>query len=147
MRETQFRAHEHATIAPSGASIIVNPDRMDDLVNKLHHGDPTVGWEGDERLALAWNRETQKWELWRRERDEDYRLIALSPYQHPFPDDIIERLVTHDVRRGFDVSKYVREANAKVEKEQEYQLGEALGPSHEKLAWALMKDDRVGAGL
>lgn len=147
MRETQFRAHEHAAIAPSGASIIVSRDRMDDLIGKLHHGDPTVGWEGDERLALAWNRDTQRWELWRRERDENYRLIAQSPIGHPFPDDIIERLVTHDVRRGFDVSEYVRRANEKVEEQREYELSERLGPAHEKLAWALMRDDRVGAGL
>lgn len=58
---------------------------VSDIVHKLHHGDPTIGWEGDERLSLCWcevpwlDERTGSiapgWELWRLEDDGVMRRV------------------------------------------------------------------------
>lgn len=132
---------------PSGAALLVDPRAMESLLDRLQNGDSTAGWEGDPRFALAWNRQDRRWELWRRENDEQYRLFARSKVDHPFPTDIIGEIVKHDIRRGFDPKAYVDAHNAAVDREADYQRSQRRGPSLEKLAWALKKDDRTGAGL
>lgn len=146
-RETAFDARDHAGVVPSGASILVDKDAMDHLLDRLQNGDPALGWEGDPRFVLAWNRVDRRWELWRREHDEEYRLFARSKVDHPFPVNIIQEIMAHDVRRGFDPKAYVDAHNAAVDAEKAYQASQRRGPSLEKLAWALRKDDRTGAGL
>lgn len=120
---------------------------MNELLDRLQNGDPARGWEGDPRFTLAWNKVERRWELWRREHDEQYRLFARSPLDHPFPIDIIDEIVAHDTRRGFDPKAYVDAHNAAVEAEKAYQRSQIRGPSIEKLAWALKRDDKIGAGL
>lgn len=132
---------------PSGAAIIVDPRAMDDLLDRLQNGDSTRGWEGDPRFTLAWNRPERRWELWRREVDEQYRLFARSKVDYPFPVDVIDEIVAHDVRRGFDPKAYVDAHNAALDAQNAYNRSQARGPALEKLAWALRKDDKTGAGL
>ncbi len=138
---------EHASYMPGGAALITDPTVMNDIVSRLQHGDPTRGWEGDRRLVLAWNRPESRWELWRLEHDEQYRLVMRSKPNLPLQPNLIDELVRMDVRRGFDVGADTRRHNAAVEAKQEYDFGEKMGPKYEKLKWALRKDDRVGAGL
>lgn len=146
IREAAFTG-QHASFMPSGASVIVDTTVMNDLLQRLQHGDPTRGWEGDPRLSLAYNRPEDRWELWRWEWDGEYRLVMRSKPGHPIPLDVIDQLVLMDRNRGFDVSQYVRDHNERVDREQEYQFSERMGPKYEKLQWALRKDDRTGAGV
>lgn len=147
MRETPFDPREHPERLSSGASVVTNPYEMDDLVQRLQKGDPAQGWEGDPRLVLAFHRAEQRWELWRREHDEQYRLVCRSKPGLPFPGTVISDLVSRDARRGFDVRDYIDRENEKVESTRQHAMSEAFGPMHEKMQWALRKDDNVGAGL
>lgn len=70
---------------------------MTDLIDKLHHGDPIRGWEGDERLAVYWNE--PRWEIWRLEEDDQYRMICRSQPGVPFDERLIDQLCAWDVRR------------------------------------------------
>jgi hypothetical protein len=120
---------------------------MDDLLDRIQNGDPRIGWEGDPRFVLAFNRQTDRWELWRREVDEEYRMFARSKPGLGFPAGIVEEIVKHDVRRGYDPKADVDAHNARLDAEKRYQASQRRGPGLEKLRWALRKDDRTGAGL
>jgi hypothetical protein len=72
---------------------------MSDLIRKVRFGDPVKGWEGDERLAIYWNGDTERWELWRLEDDETYRMVARSGEGIPFDDRVIDALIAWDNRR------------------------------------------------
>lgn len=147
MRETPFNASEHPDFMPTHAAVLTDTRVMDDLLEKLQNGDETQGWEGDPRLVLAFNKPESRWELWRLEHDEQYRLLARSSPGLPLPHSIIAELVAHDTRRGFNVRQYVDDHNTLIDKQKEQALSETMGPKFERLAWALRKDDRTGAGL
>lgn len=70
----------------------------DDLANKLRYGDPTRGWEGDERLAFCFNKETEDWEVWRLDHNQ-YHLVARRSARLPLDERLIDMLVTRDTRR------------------------------------------------
>jgi len=72
---------------------------MQDLIHKLHHGDPTIGWEGDERLAVYFNDDTKCWEVMRLEDDNVYRLVARSKPGVQFDDRFIVLLCETDRQR------------------------------------------------
>lgn len=142
-----FQAKDHPTAMPSGASVVVDRRQMDDLLDRIQNGDPRIGWEGDPRFCLAFNRPEQRWELWRREMDEEYRLFARSKPGMSFPVGIVEEIVKHDVRRGYDPKADVDAHNARVDADKAYRRRQAMGPVYEKLFWSLRQDDRTGAGL
>lgn len=146
MREQTYSEVVHPDFIGQSA-VIVDPTAMNDLVDRLHNGDPALGWEGDNRLTLAFHKPTQQWELWRLEADNQYRLFARSKPGKPFPGDIIRELVAHDTRRGFDPKAYVDEHNAKIKLEQEKQQTERNLEFADRLAWAIKKDTRTGAGI
>lgn len=77
---------------------------MQQLINKIHHGDGLLGWEGDERLAV-YKLDTELgpvYELWRLEEDEKYRRVVATQPGDPFDDTIILWLVQNDRRRKPD---------------------------------------------
>ena len=125
MRETAFSAKDHAVQVPSGAAILVDPRDMDDLIDRLQNGDPTKGWEGDPRLCIAFNRVTQRFELWRREADEEYRLVCQSRPGMSFPHNLIDEIVAHDVRRGYNPHDTIAAHNAKIDAEKDDRAHEA----------------------
>ena len=140
MRETQFRVEDHAAQVPSGAYMLAGGTAMDDLLDRLHNGDATLGWEGDPRLCLAFNRETDRWEMWRFEHDSQYRLVGVSKTGCGFPPDTIQNLVSKDGRRGYDVVKDVERHNQMTTALADSKFGQATSAGAEKLAWALQKD-------
>lgn len=71
-----------------------------EIVDKLNHGDPALGWEGDPRLALY--QEGDVWVLYRLEADGELRPVMRSKPGLPLDERIIIRLVEQDQRRGFD---------------------------------------------
>jgi hypothetical protein len=144
MREEQLS--EHRSLSPSGAAFIVDKRAMDGLLDRLQNGEPTKGWAGDKRLALAFHKPSQRWELWRAE-SGSYSLVGRSPVGAGFPADLIDQLVAHDVQRGFDPFQHVQDHNDAIEAQKQKDLSEAMGPVYQKLYWALRRDDRTGAGL
>lgn len=74
---------------------------VDELIYKLHYGDPTLGWEGDPRLALYLDDDC--WVLERLEADDTYRTVCRSRPGVTLDNRLIVLLMEHDQRRGFDV--------------------------------------------
>lgn len=72
---------------------------MSDLIDRLHHGDPTIGWEGDERLAVYYDRDERRWEIWRLEDDGVYRMVCRSAPDVVFDQRILWRLCEWDRNR------------------------------------------------
>ena len=100
MREqSNFRVQDHRDQVPSGAYILADGTAMNDLVDRLQNGQASVGWEGDPRLCIAYNRQTTQWELWRAESDGQYRMVMRSKPGMSFPMNLIEHLMQHDNRR------------------------------------------------
>lgn len=144
MREERFV--EHRTLSPSGAAFLVDQREMDGLLDRLQNGDATRGWQGDPRLALAFHKPSQRWELWRAE-SGGYSLVGRSPIGAGFPANLIDQLVVRDVQRGFDPFQHVQDHNDALDVQRDNELSEAMGPAYQKLFWALRKEDRTGAGL
>lgn len=115
---------------------------MQDVIDKLHNGDPTKGWAGDPRLEVYFEPVEQRWELWRLEDDNVYRMTCRSQPGVPFDERLIEHLVAHD-RRRFTKSLHdqIVEKNAAIDRavaaENESYVNEEVNP---RLKWALKKD-------
>jgi len=73
---------------------------MADVIHKLHTGDATKGWSGDPRLEVYFEPTKRRWELWRLEDDNEYRLVCRSAPDVVFDDRLIELLVANDKQRG-----------------------------------------------
>lgn len=116
----------------------------DPLADRLQKGDPTFGWEGDERLALYVDHREGTWDLWRLEADGVYRpTMRLSALTWRGPEavaEMITQLLSRDQRRGVNVLKVVEDSHAKVEAEAERKATERNEAFADKLAWALTKD-------
>ena len=116
-----------------------------DLIDKIEHGDPTLGWEGDNRLAVFLEqRSPEVWALYRLEDDGYWRHVVRTEEGVPFDERVIHWLCQNDIRRkpaGFDLDAIVKEQNEKVraQKDQENQeyMAEEVAP---RLQHALKKD-------
>lgn len=143
MAPRELTLHHNELVHPQmiGGALTWAPGHgLDDLADRLKWGDETKGWAGDSRLTLArrGHGRSQVWELWRLESNNKYSLVCKSRPGLPFPHNLIERLVEHDTRRGFDVKKYVDDHNKSVE-----QNAPGRNKAQEaaaKLYWALRRD-------
>jgi hypothetical protein len=94
----------------------------DHLTRPIQAGQPTMGWEGDHRLALYVDQRRGEWVLVRLEASGVYGVVAttdpaalaLSPVD--VVGQLIAHLVAHDVRRGFDPLAAVETHNAARER-------------------------------
>jgi hypothetical protein len=115
---------------------------MRDVIAKLHHGDPTKGWDGDPRLEVYFNAPEQRWELMRLEDDNVYRMVCRSQPGVPFDERLIEHLVAHD-RRRFKTSLHdqIKAKNDAVDREirrrNDDYINEEVNP---RVNWAMRKD-------
>lgn len=115
---------------------------MKDVIAKLHRGDPTKGWEGDPRLEVYREPIEGRWELWRLEDDNVYRMVCRSQPGVPFDERLIEHLVAHD-RRRFKTSLHdqIAAKNAAVDRAIQQRnddyINEEVNP---RMNWALKKD-------
>lgn len=97
---------------------------MDDLIRKLHCGDPTIGWEGDERLAV-YLIGPGVWEIGRWEDDFAYRPICRSPQGGVFDERILWDLCQWDRnRRTRSLHDEITARNEQIDREREAQLDE-----------------------
>lgn len=115
---------------------------MRDLIDRLHNGDPVLGWEGDPRLAVYWNQPTQRWELWRLEDDNEYRFVCRSAPGVPFDVRVIHALIEWDVRRRQvslhdEIVEHNDRLDAEADKRRNEWIAEEFAP---KLRHALRKD-------
>lgn len=114
-----------------------------DLVHKLKFGDQILGWEGDPDLELAYNRQTDRVELWKGLPNGSWTLIVQSrPGIRIVDMNLIKFLVTHDSQRGFDVKAYIDKHNAKTQKENERKAQEKVDEATEKVQFAIKQDLR-----
>jgi hypothetical protein len=115
---------------------------MHDLIHRIQHGDPVKGWEGDPRLALFWNGSDERFELWRCEEDEEYRLVARAEPRMALDERIIDALIGMDNhRRTVGLADQILAANKAIDAERERRtrewVGEDIGP---RLRHAVMKE-------
>ena len=115
---------------------------MHDLIHKLHYGDPTIGWEGDERLAVYFDDTTRRWEVMRLEDDGVYRLVARSAPGVPFDDRFLVRLCETDrYRRKVPIGDEIIANNERVDQQRQAELdawvAEEAAP---RLRHAILKD-------
>jgi hypothetical protein len=98
---------------------------MHDLIHRIQYGDPVKGWEGDSRLALYFNGEDERFELWRLEDDETYRMVARSDVGVALDERIIDALIAMDGRRrNQSLADEVLGHNAVIQTERDHQRDE-----------------------
>lgn len=89
-----------------------------DIITKLHHGDPTIGWEGDERLAVYFDQATERWEIWRLEDDNEYRRVCRSQPRAMFDERVLWDLCQWDrQRRTVSIHDEIAEHNDRLDRE------------------------------
>lgn len=115
----------------------------DPVADRLAKGDPTLGWEGDDRLALYINHTRGCWELLRCERDGQYRItMALPGFVRGYDavPQMIHQLVGTDTRRGFDPHKAVVDRAVAIERDKERKADELADETADRLRHGLVKD-------
>jgi hypothetical protein len=113
------------------------------LIDALHNGYPPLGWEGDRNLFLAWNRQTQRMELWRHSDRGDgkaHLIMRSKPGVRVADMNIILFLVQHDTRRGYDPVKEYKEHNRKREADLMSAQRDKMGEAAERLYHGFQKD-------
>jgi hypothetical protein len=121
-----------------GRRIWLDPE-VEDLIDRLHHGDATLGWAGDPALAL-YRTEDRRWELWRLESNGHYGMVARSKPGLALDSRLIMHLVAHDMRKGYNPHTDIIRHNAKVDKAKAEREEEARIEAISKVVHALVKD-------
>jgi hypothetical protein len=109
-----------------------------EIMDKLHGGDPTCGWEGDPYLDLYMNDRNQ-WVLCRHEPWGIDEIMVSKPGVR-LDNRIIQMLVTHDTQRGYNVVDEVMAQNATILKQRENEAQERTAEATSRLQFALRKD-------
>lgn len=124
-----------------GRQLWVDPE-VQDIVDRLQNGDPSIGWEGDPRLAL-YRTEDHRWELWRLEESGQMVMVCRSKPGLGLDARLILQLMRHDARRGNDALKVLQsivDHNDRLEERREAEAVDALMGAREKVDWSLLKD-------
>lgn len=126
-------------VTSGGRQLWLDP-AVQDMVDRLHFGDSTLGWEGDESLALY--RTPRGWELTRREEDGSESIVCRSGPNTPLDRGLIIRLIQHDARRGHDAEAAlasVLDHNDALEESRTNEAVAALVQSRERVDWEVGK--------
>lgn len=108
------------------------------LADKLRFGDPTRGWEGDERLALCFNDELDQWEVWRLDHST-YHLVATRAADKPLDERLIDHLVARDPRRGVNLVDVIERNNDAIDAAKQKRNDEVMAASLERLRYEVKK--------
>lgn len=122
--------------------------RIDDpLVAPIRDGYPPLGWEGDARYALYADPQRKSWVLVRLEGDGVYRPEAETTFAAAgvgaidVVGQLLQFLVSHDTRRGYDVVADVDAHNAALDREQDRVFSDrVVNDLAPRLRHALRKD-------
>lgn len=127
------------TLLNDGSVLMVEHDFM----TRLHQGDPTIGWLGDERLGVYAT--PTGVEIKRLCEDGELRVIMRSTKDRPvLGTDTLRFLAAHDSRgAGHDVVERMFAQNARVDAERAAKFKEFCDEAADRLEFALMKD--IGA--
>lgn len=129
-----------AQFLPNGMSLMVDEGFYD----RLHYGDASLGWVGDERLGVY--HEHGRIEIWRHCEDGEMRLIVRSkPGMDRLDAGVLKFLAEHDSRsrRGYNPVDEVVEAAVKAERERESRERDLVEEKADRLRFGLMRD--IGA--
>lgn len=121
-----------------GASVMLDPE-VQELIGYLHNGYPSLGWAGDERLAL-YRTKDNRWELDRLCEDGVMRTICRSRPGLPLDLGLIVMLVKHDSRRGHDPAEEVIKHNEDLQARRDKEAADALMEPMDKVMWGVVKD-------
>lgn len=125
------------TNLPDGTTLYVDADFYD----RLHNGEPSVGWIGDERLGVYFAENCL--EIRRLCEDGELRLVAKSkPGVRQLNVQMFRWLAERDSRsrRAYDVKVDIDKHNAKIERERETALNERVAEAAERMYHAANKD-------
>lgn len=123
---------------PDGGMVEIDSD----LIDALHNGYAPLGWEGDPLLFLAWNRQTQRMELWRHNLHGDGQaglIMRSKPGQRTADMNIIRFLVDHDTRRH-NVVEDMFKHNEQVRQDQLATTRDKMGEAADRLYHGFQKD-------
>ncbi len=116
----------------------------DPMAYPIQRGDPCLGFEGDDRLALYLNVAKGRWGLWRLEGDSQYRLVtSRATIETRGPElvaSLIAGLVAHDTRRGFNAHEHVVKQNTLVDEAVAKHWDARHSDLNDKLRWGLKRD-------
>lgn len=128
-----------------GSTLMVDSDFM----TRLHEGDPTIDWLGDERLGVYAT--PHGIEIKRLCEDGELRLIMRSkPNVRVLNTDTLRFLAAHDSRgAGENMVEKVIAQNLAVEREQARKFKDVCDDMADRMEFALMKDigRTEGSGL
>ena len=123
---------------PNGAIVEIDSELLDALQN----GYSPFGWEGDPLLFLAYNRATDRIEVWRHNLNRDGKpglVMQSKPGQRIADMNIIKVLMAHDTRR-VDVVSDMQKHNAKVRADHVSDQRDKMGEAADRLRHAFQKD-------
>lgn len=143
MREnTLGRVHHPDPLLVAGRAPLTRID--DPVAARCQKGDPTFGWEGDERLQLYLDQRAREWVLVRLEHDGVYRVTLTAPAGFHSAFDVVAEmvlaLVRTDVRRGFDPHAEVVASHERVDRAREAAHRELVEETADRMASALRRD-------
>lgn len=138
-REVTILGNVHPEFLENGTLLRVDHPTVDPLTS----GAPTLGWDGDSRLAIYLHLQSQRFILYRLESDGEYRGIARLPIGAEITpasiNSLITRLIEIDSRRGFDPGADVEKAQAKAEKARLANLSAQIAEVGDKLHFGLAR--------
>lgn len=123
---------------PDGGMVEIDSD----LIDALHNGYAPLGWEGDPLLFLAWNRQTQRMELWRHNLNGDGKaglIMRGKPGMRVADMNIIKFLIDHDTRRH-DVAAQIIAHNEKVRQDAIDAQRDKMSEAADRLYHGFQKD-------
>lgn len=118
-----------------------------DVIDRLHNGDPSCGWEGDPNLVLYLEGDGAggwRWVLERLESDAQYHVVTRARHGQADVRQLPRLLVERDRQRGYDLAAELIAANEKAEAEKEAQRVEALSATLDKVVWYANRDTHGG---
>ncbi len=107
-----------------------------DIIRRLEHGDPTVGWPGDPDLRLVANVETGEFEVWARDAHGDPYIAVTHPRCDP---SLLAKLVASDNRKVDVLDRVARKESARVAAE-ESAREDRFEEMADRLQFGLMRD-------
>lgn len=107
-----------------------------DIIRRLEHGDPTLGWPGDPDLRLVANIETREFEVWGRDAHGDPYIAVTWPRCDA---SLIAELVRSDNRLSNPLDRVAVRETARVAAEEAAEE-DRLTELADRLQFGLMKD-------
>jgi len=119
---------------------------VDPAIFPLWEGDRILGWRGDPRLALYFNKDWLRWELWRLEHDGVYRMTTWWSADDVRGGEIVGRCILFCLRsdreRGYDPHVHVHQANDRAHAPVKDQIADQLAEANDRVRWGIAKDTK-----